>query len=267
MNLLSHISVGLESGCLFSGSSAQNLTTCIRMLAALCFSLKLGVLCQVQWGYWQNPVPRGCKREDPFVLLAVSQGLPSAPKGHFKASPVGNIVRLRSWKSARENALRSIMRRPTWCNVNNGVITTLPFCQTVEPKQRNDYAIMFIDLPALKGEGFYRLWTPGGGNLGVISQFWASFVAQMVKNLPAVQETQGSIPGSGRFLREGNGNPLQYSCLENPMNRGTGWLQSMESQRDVGDWATNTFTVSMQFRSPSTALRAVPFNGLQPACL
>ena len=31
---------------------------------------------------------------------------------------------------------------------------------------------------------------------------------------------QGSIPGSGRFPREGNGNPLQYSCLENPMDRG-----------------------------------------------
>ena len=31
----------------------------------------------------------------------------------------------------------------------------------------------------------------------------------------------GSIPGSGRFPREGNGNPLQYSCLENPMSKGT----------------------------------------------
>ena len=30
----------------------------------------------------------------------------------------------------------------------------------------------------------------------------------------------GSIPGSGRSPREGNGNPLQYSCLENPMFRG-----------------------------------------------
>ena len=30
----------------------------------------------------------------------------------------------------------------------------------------------------------------------------------------------GSIPGSGRFLGEGNGNPLQYSCLENSMDRG-----------------------------------------------
>ena len=30
---------------------------------------------------------------------------------------------------------------------------------------------------------------------------------------------QGSIPGLGRSPREGNGNPLQYSCLENPMDR------------------------------------------------
>ena len=33
----------------------------------------------------------------------------------------------------------------------------------------------------------------------------------------------GSIPGLGRFPGEGNGNPLQYSCLENPMNRGAWW--------------------------------------------
>ena len=33
----------------------------------------------------------------------------------------------------------------------------------------------------------------------------------------------GSIPGSGRSPGEGNGNPLQYSCLENPMARGAWW--------------------------------------------
>ena len=36
----------------------------------------------------------------------------------------------------------------------------------------------------------------------------------------------GSIPGLGRFPGEGHGDPLQYSCLENFMDRGT-WLQSM----------------------------------------
>ena len=42
----------------------------------------------------------------------------------------------------------------------------------------------------------------------------------------------GSIPGLGRFPGEGNGNPLQYSCLENPMDGGA-WcrLLSMGSQR------------------------------------
>ena len=38
----------------------------------------------------------------------------------------------------------------------------------------------------------------------------------MVKNLPAMQETWGSIPGSGRSPGEGHGSPLQGSCLEKP---------------------------------------------------
>ena len=44
----------------------------------------------------------------------------------------------------------------------------------------------------------------------------------MVENQPAMQETQemGLIPGSGRSPRDGNSNTLQYSCLENPMDRG-----------------------------------------------
>ena len=40
----------------------------------------------------------------------------------------------------------------------------------------------------------------------------------------------GLIPGSGRSPGEGNGYPLQYSCLKNPMNRGAWWLQPMGSQ-------------------------------------
>ena len=48
----------------------------------------------------------------------------------------------------------------------------------------------------------------------------------VVKNLPANaggSRDEGSIPGSGRSPGGGNGNPLQYSCLENPMERGTWW--------------------------------------------
>ena len=48
----------------------------------------------------------------------------------------------------------------------------------------------------------------------------------VVKNLPANagdKKDMGLIPGLGRSPGGGHGNPLQYSCLENPMNRGAWW--------------------------------------------
>ena len=60
------------------------------------------------------------------------------------------------------------------------------------------------------------------------------------RNLPAMQETQVRSLDWAEENGEGNGNPLQYSCLENPMDRGAwrvlwteepGELQSMGSQR------------------------------------
>ena len=47
---------------------------------------------------------------------------------------------------------------------------------------------------------------------------YTSLVAQMIKNPPANAEDLGSVPGLGRSPGEGNGNPLQYSCLENSMD-------------------------------------------------
>ena len=43
------------------------------------------------------------------------------------------------------------------------------------------------------------------------------------EHLPANAGDEGSIPGSGRCPGEGHGNPLHYSCLENPMDRGAWW--------------------------------------------
>ena len=45
----------------------------------------------------------------------------------------------------------------------------------------------------------------------------------MVKKLPANAGDAGSIPGSGRSPGVGNGNLPQYSCLENPMDKGAWW--------------------------------------------
>ena len=50
----------------------------------------------------------------------------------------------------------------------------------------------------------------------------------------------GSIPGSGRSPAEGNGNPLQYSCLENPVDRVSWWAAVhgiTKSQTQLSDWA------------------------------
>ena len=70
------------------------------------------------------------------------------------------------------------------------------------------------------GCGYLGLGFPGGS---------------VVKNLPAMQENAGSIPGSGRSPGEGNGNPLQYSYLGNPMDRKT-WqatVHGVEKELDM----------------------------------
>ena len=59
----------------------------------------------------------------------------------------------------------------------------------------------------------------------------------VVKNLPATAEDtgdMGSIPGSERSPGEGNGNPLQYSCLGNPMDRGA-WQVAVHGVTKVLD--------------------------------
>ena len=61
---------------------------------------------------------------------------------------------------------------------------------------------------------------------------------QEVKRLPCNTRNMGSIPGLGRSPGGGNGNPLQYSCLENPMGRGA-WQTTaygvIKSQTQLSD--------------------------------
>ena len=52
---------------------------------------------------------------------------------------------------------------------------------------------------------------------------WGFPGGSAIKNLPANIGDKGSISGLGRCAREGNGNPLQYSHLEDPMNTGACW--------------------------------------------
>ena len=99
-----------------------------------------------------------------------------------------------------------------------------------------------------------------GGSFGLhrIFWFWGSWVALVVKNPPASAgdiRDIGSIPGSGRSPRGGYGNPIQYSCLENPMDRGVWraavqrvakswtWLKRLSTQADrwfgKGQWGVS----------------------------
>ena len=63
-------------------------------------------------------------------------------------------------------------------------------------------------------EGRFKSW------LGNKDPTYCRSWPKAVKNLLADAGDTGPIPGSGRFPGEGNGNPLQYSCLGNPMDRG-----------------------------------------------
>ena len=69
----------------------------------------------------------------------------------------------------------------------------------------------------------FRLVCSTSSDLSVVIAYLGFPRGTVVKNLPAnVGDARdvGSVPGLGRYPGGGNGNPLQYSCLENPMDRG-----------------------------------------------
>ena len=95
----------------------------------------------------------------------------------------------------------------------------------------------------------------------------ASYVVIVVKNLPTSAgdlRDMDSIPGSGRHPREGPGNPLQYSCLENPMDRGA-WRATVH-----GVWksqAQQKWLSTHRYFSPNSRLtylhQVVQFSSVQ----
>ena len=73
---------------------------------------------------------------------------------------------------------------------------------------------------SLSNKSIGHEWSNGINNLVLIDVFFPG--GSEVKNLPAVQETQVQSLGQEDSPQAGNGNPLQYSCLGNPMGRGAG---------------------------------------------
>ena len=97
----------------------------------------------------------------------------------------------------------------------------------------------------------------------------------VVKNVPANAGDAGSIPGSGRSPGEGNGNPLQYSCLRNPMDRGTwqatvhGVTKESDKAQQVNDSRRDSTSLLTGFGSTplATAPQQAVAKALQPGSL
>ena len=91
----------------------------------------------------------------------------------------------------------------------------------------------------------------------------------MVKNLPAKAGGAGSVPGSGRSPVEGNDNPVQYSCLGNPMDRGAWWAMMGVTESDTTDQPTLSFSdfikITWVFRGAGAVLSAQnPLSKIDP---
>ena len=120
----------------------------------------------------------------------------------------------------------------------------------------------------------------------IYTNTWASQVALVVKNLPAnagdVTDV-GLIPGLGRSPAGGHGNPLQCSCLENPMDRGAWWAavhriaKSVTQLKQLSTHARMhihthkyTYTYTFKYQLPSKldeVVRGTNIRGVTPLCL
>ena len=81
---------------------------------------------------------------------------------------------------------------------------------------------------------------------------FCSLVAQRLKHLPAMRETWVRSLGQEDSPGEGNGNPPQYSCLENPMDGGAWWATVhgvAKSQTRLSDFTSLHLTVELVFKS------------------
>ena len=115
-----------------------------------------------------------------------------------------------------------------------------------------NYTLWWLYSACFAMDSFYYAWLHHQANANtfsslsintLINEHWASQVALVVKNPPANAEDardMGSIPRSERSPREGNGNWLQYSCLENSMDKGAWWAtvyRVIRNWTQLSNWA------------------------------
>ena len=94
----------------------------------------------------------------------------------------------------------------------------------------------------------YHSPSPKEVNLIHLTSFQGFPGGSVVKNLPANAGDTGSIPELGRSPGGGNGTPLQYSCLGNPMGRGT-WQMTVHGVTKSQTWLSNSTATTVHFQS------------------
>ena len=111
------------------------------------------------------------------------------------------------------------------------------------------------------------------GSQGTFKRNSSFLNVTVVKKLPANTGDMGLISGSGRFPREGNGNPLQCSCLANPMDRawratlcGVSKEADMSEQLNNSNNSKNHTVWLLRWKSRASSERAFKKNLLEYSC-
>ena len=157
-----------------------------------------------------------------FLLIIFSRNIYGVPSTFFPKNCVGKLP-MTDWKC-------QISKQASMTASKNKIVrSTQNICFTLESTQDGVIFLLVCKMKTIcdRKRATYN-WEHGEAVTSWEVQFLVgkemSFPGvSMVNNPPAKAGDSSSIPGSGRSSGEENGNPLQYSCLENPMDREAWW--------------------------------------------
>ena len=116
-----------------------------------------------------------------------------------------------------------------------------PVIFPTDEKERITYVNFSLSIPMLLQINMFYLFCFRVNQISIKLLYKCTFWVVLVIKIPPANagdiRSMGSILGWERSPGGGHGNSLQYSCLENPMDRGAWWVQSMGSQRDRHNWS------------------------------
>ena len=160
-----------------------------------------------------------------------------------------------TWASQAAQWSRICLPRQAWWWFSCEVVSNSCDCMNCSPPGSSVHGILqarileWVAISLSRGSSWPRDRTQVSHIAGRFFTNWAMREAQkgmLWLHGPGMQETLSSIPGSGRSAGEGNGHPLQYSCLKNPMDRGV-WRAIVHGVARVGhDLTTKSDLVTKQ---------------------